>query len=162
MIENALSFIFSPLKKNIFLVLLVIPIVCHFHYVLTAINIHLFIYSEESFPPAYVAWWAGTINRVVVKARQAGNRFLGPLKGLQIRAQYIQTGCSCGGGEGEGVLSCVVDHILQEFKTNSVSDQIQNLQNCYTTPNKNTSKDDILGIGVFIVPSSTVGELALK
>ncbi len=30
------------------------------------------------------------------------------------------------------------------------SDKIQNLQNCYTTPNKNTS----VGIGVFIVPSS--------
>jgi hypothetical protein len=30
-----------------------------------------------------------------------------------------------------------VDHILQEFTVHSVSDQIQNLQNCYTTPNKN-------------------------
>jgi hypothetical protein len=30
--------------KKIFLVLLVISTVCHFHYVLTAINIHLFIY----------------------------------------------------------------------------------------------------------------------
>ncbi len=30
------------------------------------------------------------------------------------------------------------------------SDKIQNLQNCYTTPNNNTSG----GIGVFIVPSS--------
>jgi hypothetical protein len=29
------------------------------------------------------------------------------------------------------------------------SDKIQNLQNCYTTPNNNTS----VGIGVFIVPS---------
>ncbi len=33
--------------------------------------------SEESIPPAYVAWRAGTTNRVVVRARQAGNRFLG-------------------------------------------------------------------------------------
>jgi hypothetical protein len=33
---------------------------------------------------------------------------------------------------GLGVLSCVEDHILH-----SVSDQIQNQQNCYTTPNKN-------------------------
>ncbi len=28
----------------------------------------------------------------------------------------------------------------------SVSDQIQNLQNCFTTPNKMTSKDDIKGL----------------
>jgi hypothetical protein len=28
--------------------------------------------SEESIPPAYVAWWVGTSNRVVVPARQAG------------------------------------------------------------------------------------------
>jgi hypothetical protein len=44
--------------------------------------------SEESIPPAYVAWRVSTANRVVVPARQAGNRFLGSLKGLQIRAQY--------------------------------------------------------------------------
>ncbi len=41
--------------------------------------------SEDSIPPAYVAWRAGTTYRVVVPARQAGNRFLGSLKGLQIR-----------------------------------------------------------------------------
>ncbi len=35
--------------------------------------------SKESIPPAYVAW-------LVVQARQAGNRLLGFLKGLQIRA----------------------------------------------------------------------------
>jgi hypothetical protein len=40
---------------------------------------------------------------------------------------------------GGGLLSCVVDHILQEFNT-LFSDQIQNPQDCYTTPNKNTSK----------------------
>jgi hypothetical protein len=33
-----------------------------------------------------------------------------------------------------------------------VSDQIRNLQNCFTTPNKMTSEDD--GIGVLKVPSS--------
>jgi hypothetical protein len=44
--------------------------------------------SEESIPPAYVAWRANTTNMVVVPARQAGNRFLGSLKGLQIRAHY--------------------------------------------------------------------------
>ncbi len=36
--------------------------------------------SNESIPPAYVAWRAITSNRVLVLARQAGNRFLGPLK----------------------------------------------------------------------------------
>jgi len=43
-------------------------------------------WAKESIPPAYVAWRAGTSNRIVVTARQAGNRFLGSLKGLQIRA----------------------------------------------------------------------------
>jgi hypothetical protein len=38
-------------------------------------------------PLAYVAWRTGTTCRVVVPIRQAGNRFLGSLKGLQIRAQ---------------------------------------------------------------------------
>ncbi len=43
--------------------------------------------SAESISPAYVAWRAGRKNRVVEPARQAGNRFRGSLKGLQIRAQ---------------------------------------------------------------------------
>ncbi len=42
--------------------------------------------SRDSIPPAYVAWRAGTSNRVVVPGRQAGNRFLGSLKGLQIES----------------------------------------------------------------------------
>ena len=42
--------------------------------------------SKEPIPPAFVAWRAGTSDRVVVPARQAGNRFLGSLKGLKIRA----------------------------------------------------------------------------
>jgi hypothetical protein len=37
-------------------------------------------------PPAYVVRRAGTSNRVVVLSHQARNRFLGSLKGLQIRA----------------------------------------------------------------------------
>ncbi len=45
--------------------------------------------SSDSIPPAYVALRGGTTNRVVVPARQAGNRFLSSLKGLQIRAQYV-------------------------------------------------------------------------
>jgi hypothetical protein len=42
--------------------------------------------SEESIPPFYLAWRAGTTNRVIVLARQAWNRFLGSLTGLKIRA----------------------------------------------------------------------------
>ena len=42
--------------------------------------------SKDTIPPAYVAWRTGTSNRVVVPARQAGNRFLDSLKDLQIRA----------------------------------------------------------------------------
>jgi len=44
------------------------------------------IASEDSIPPACVAWRTGTTNMVVETARKAGNRFLGSLKGLQIRA----------------------------------------------------------------------------
>jgi hypothetical protein len=43
--------------------------------------------SKESILPAYMAWRAGTTNRVFVPASQPGNRFLGSLKGLQILAQ---------------------------------------------------------------------------
>jgi hypothetical protein len=45
--------------------------------------------SEESILATYVAWRAGTSNRVVLPARQAAGRFLGSLKGLQIRAQGV-------------------------------------------------------------------------
>jgi hypothetical protein len=45
--------------------------------------------SEESISPAYGAWRASTTNRAIVPARQAGNRFLGSLKGLQILAQHF-------------------------------------------------------------------------
>jgi hypothetical protein len=41
--------------------------------------------AQESIPPAYEAWRAGTRNRVVVLARQAGNQFLESSKGLEIR-----------------------------------------------------------------------------
>ncbi len=43
--------------------------------------------AEKYIPRAYEAWRAGTITRAVVPARQAGNRFLGSLKGLEIRTQ---------------------------------------------------------------------------
>jgi hypothetical protein len=42
--------------------------------------------SNELIPPTYEARQAGTKNRVVVLARQDGNRFLSSLKDLQIRA----------------------------------------------------------------------------
>ncbi len=48
--------------------------------------------SNESIPPAYVVWRGSTSNRVVVPSHQAGNRFLGSLKGLQIRAQVTKAG----------------------------------------------------------------------
>ncbi len=42
---------------------------------------------EESIPSAYVAWQTGTTNRVAAPTRQAGNRFLGSLKGSEKRAR---------------------------------------------------------------------------
>jgi hypothetical protein len=47
--------------------------------------------SEKSILPSCVAWRAGTTNRVVLLARQAGNRLLGSLKGLQIRTQFLRS-----------------------------------------------------------------------
>ncbi len=49
--------------------------------------------AQESILPTYVAGRDGTTNRVVVPARQAGNRFLGSWKGLQIYrlCKYIGT-----------------------------------------------------------------------
>ncbi len=50
-----------------------------------------------------------------------------------------------GGGGGGGALSFVVDHTYSAGVLHSVSDQIQNLQNCYTsqtrTPVKTTFRD---------------------
>jgi hypothetical protein len=45
--------------------------------------------SKETIPPAIVAWRAGASKRVVVPAARLGNRFLGSLKGLQIRALIV-------------------------------------------------------------------------
>jgi hypothetical protein len=50
--------------------------------------------SKKPIPPALVARRAGTSNRVVAPARQAGNQFLGSLKGLQIRAQISGAPCA--------------------------------------------------------------------
>jgi hypothetical protein len=60
----------------------------------------------------YLVWWAGTTNRVVEPARQAGNRFLGSLKGLQIRAQHgrvcVSADRSWKGGRGVVVLGFTI------------------------------------------------------
>jgi hypothetical protein len=56
----------------------------------------------------------------------------------KVKVQYILYRQCVAGGWGGGLLSCVGDHILQEVITyHSVSGQIQDVQNCYTTPNKN-------------------------
>jgi hypothetical protein len=44
--------------------------------------------SEKSIQLAFIAWLAGTTNSVGIPSRQPGNRFLGSLKGPQIRALY--------------------------------------------------------------------------
>ncbi len=51
--------------------------------------------TQESIPrisSLCIACWTGTSNRVVVRARLAGNLFLGSLKGLQIRALLPDAG----------------------------------------------------------------------
>jgi hypothetical protein len=60
-----------------------------------------------------------------------------PLSLPKLNVQYIQTVCVWGGG---GELCSYSSGILH-----SVSYQIQNLPNCFTTPNKMTSEDDIKG-----------------
>ncbi len=50
--------------------------------------------------PAYVDSGAGTTRRVVVSARQDGNRFLGSIKGSQIRAQNS--------AKNEGPINCKI------------------------------------------------------
>jgi hypothetical protein len=59
--------------------------------------------------------------------------------------QYIQTMCDCGGGGVEMYCGPFYAGVLH-----SVSDQIQNLQNCFTAPNKMTSEDDIKGLVSFL------------
>ncbi len=46
-------------------------------------------FKELRILSASVAWRANTSNRFVVPVRQAGNRYLDSLKGLQIRAQFL-------------------------------------------------------------------------
>jgi hypothetical protein len=51
--------------------------------------------SDESIPPAHVAWRGGTTNMIVGPARQAGNRFLGSLEGLQMSCNLSLPFMSC-------------------------------------------------------------------
>jgi hypothetical protein len=56
-----------------------------------------------------------------------------------------QTVCDCGGGGVGGIKMYCGPY--SGGVLHSVSDQIQNLQNCFTTQTKMTSKDDIEGLG---------------
>jgi hypothetical protein len=51
----------------------------------------------------------------------------------KVKVQYIQTVCGWEGVGGGGILSCVGDHILQEFTTLYLT-RFRTLQNCLTTP----------------------------
>ncbi len=61
----------------------------------------------------------------------------------KLNVQYIKTVCVTGGGGGDVELCC---RPYSAVVLHSVSGQIQNLQNCYTTPKQMTSKDDIKGL----------------
>ncbi len=67
-------------------------------------------------------------------------RCLAPIDFLKIPAQYIQTVCGCGGWWGGDELCC---RPHSSGVWHSISDQIQNLKNCYTPQIKITSKDDM-------------------
>jgi hypothetical protein len=77
----------------------------------------------------------GIIDPVFVKTSQNARFLLSDNERFGLvfeKTGSINSGTGPGGGGGV----IIGDHILQEFK-HSVSHQIQNLQNCYTTPNKN-------------------------
>ncbi len=65
----------------------------------------------------------------------------------KLNVQYIQTVCGCGGG-----VSCVVDHILQEFYTLFLT-RFRTYK-IASPPQTKMTKRRPLGIGVFKVPSS--------
>jgi hypothetical protein len=66
--------------------------------------------GQESIPPAYQAWRAGTTNRVIVPARWAGNRFLGSFKGLKIRALLATASLT------PNVLSATVSRFFEHWR----------------------------------------------
>jgi hypothetical protein len=60
-----------------------------------------------------------------------------PLPPFPMYSIYIiQTVCDCGGGGGVGGVEMYCGPYSAGV-LHSVTDQIQNLQNCFTTPNKN-------------------------
>jgi hypothetical protein len=67
----------------------------------------------------------------------------------KLNVQYIQTVCGW-----EGTKLCCT--LYPAGVLHSVSDQIQNLQNCFTTPDKNFQQRRHLGIVVINVPLSMV------
>jgi hypothetical protein len=62
------------------------------------------IHSEDSIPPAYVAWRSGKTNRVVAPTCQAGNRFLGSLK----VKRFTNTGSDEKGQQGNYVSQALI------------------------------------------------------
>jgi hypothetical protein len=62
---------------------------------------------------------------------------------LWSKLRYTDSVC-LRGGRGGGVELCCRPYSAGIL--HSVSDQIQNLTNCFTTPNKMTSEDDIKGL----------------
>jgi hypothetical protein len=60
----------------------------------------------------------------------------------KLNVQYIQTVCDYGGGGGGGVLSCVEDHILQEFNTLFLT-RFRTYKIATPPQTKMTGKDDI-------------------
>jgi hypothetical protein len=75
-----------------------------------------------------------------------------------LNVQYIQTVCGWGGGgSGEGVLNCTVDHILQEFYTLFLT-RFRTYKIVSPPQTKMTSKDDIKGLVSlkFLSPCSMV------
>jgi hypothetical protein len=59
-----------------------------------------------------------------------------PLSPFLMYSKYMQTLCDCGGGWGGGGVEIYCGPYSAGV-LHSVSDQIQNLQNCFTSPNKN-------------------------
>jgi hypothetical protein len=85
--ENC-SVVYIQLTK-IFLILIVIPIVCHFHYVLTAINIHLlFIYFIYSI---WIRIRNSSQNSYRYRYRYKLVNFLGPILSARRRTLDIQS-----------------------------------------------------------------------
>ncbi len=64
----------------------------------------------------------------------------------KLNVQFIQTVCVWGGGDGGWIVLC---RPYSAGILHSVSDQMQNLPNYVTTPNKMTSENDIKGLVSF-------------